>query len=127
MRTIACLVILALIGCNNDGTTSVSGKVLVDGQPLEQGDIIFEEADQSKPPVSSTISQGEYKAEMPPGNKKVRVMASRPAGQVDPLMGVAGRESAISPEFNVNSTLTLKVGATPVADANFEVKAAPKK
>lgn len=117
-----CLALLA--GCG-DRLAEVSGTVKIDGQPLEEGEIIFEEADQSKTPAAGKIAAGKYTVKTLPGNKKVRINASRPAKKPDPVLGAAAREAAVAPEFNEKTKLTATVKPGKQDGVDFEVKAAP--
>ncbi|HEX3147467.1 MAG TPA: hypothetical protein VHR66_05250 [Gemmataceae bacterium] len=116
--------LLALVGCSGS-ESSVSGTVLVDGQPLKEGDIIFEPADGNGTPAAGKIVDGKYTIKIAPGMKKVRINASRPARKVDPVMGAAARESMIAKEFNEQSTLTADIKSSKQDGVNFEVKSIP--
>jgi hypothetical protein len=123
-RWLGLVVVLACIGCNSS-ESSVSGSVTVDGQPLKEGDIIFEPADGQGSPAAGKIVDGKYSIKIAPGNKKVRINASRPAKKPDPVMGAAARESMIAKEFNEQSTLTADVKGGKQEGVNFEVKSIP--
>jgi hypothetical protein len=118
---VACL---ALAGCGQSAA-EVSGTVLLDGQPLKEGDIIFEEVDKSKSPAAAKIADGKYVVKMAPGMKTVKITASRPTRKIDPVMGSAAREQMIAKEFNEKTTLTAEVRAGTQEGVNFEVKAIP--
>jgi hypothetical protein len=111
-------------GCGSS-EAEVSGTVLMDRQPLKEGDIIFEEEDNSKTPVAGMIVDGKYTVKMVPGNKRVRIKASRPTKTPDPVMGTAARESMIAREFNEQSKLTVDVKPGQQRDVNFEVTSIP--
>jgi hypothetical protein len=123
-RWLGLVVVLACVGCNSS-ESSVSGSVTVDGQPLKEGDIIFEPADGQGSPAAGKIVDGKYTLKIAPGNKKVRINASRPAKKPDPVMGTAARESMIAKEFNEQSTLTADVKGGKQEGVNFEVKSIP--
>jgi hypothetical protein len=103
----------------------VSGAVNVDGKPLKEGDIIFEERDKSKTPAAGKIVEGKYTLRVLPGSKTVRISASRPTKKPDPLLGSAAREPMILPEFNERSTLTKDIKPGKQDGVNFEVKSIP--
>src|SRR3954470_999467 len=86
--------LLAAAGCSGS-ESSVSGTVNMDGQPLKEGDIIFEPADGQGSPAAGKIVDGKYTIKIAPGMKKVRINASRPTKKPDPVMGAAARESMI--------------------------------
>jgi hypothetical protein len=115
---------LLLAGCQ-DSMTEVSGTVLADGQPLEEGEIIFEEADQSKGPAAAKVTAGKYALRMTPGSKKVRITASRPAAKPDPVMGTAAREMMIPAEFNESSRLTVEIRSGRQTGVDFQVTTIP--
>ncbi|MFO0866428.1 MAG: hypothetical protein U0744_17580 [Gemmataceae bacterium] len=120
------LYLLTLAGCSN-GEAQVSGFVRLNGEPLAEGDIIFEETDKSKTPAAGKIVAGKYELKVLPGNKTVRINASRPTAKPDPLMGAAARESAIAKEFNERSTLKAEIKSGENKDVNFDVKPATTK
>lgn len=117
--------LVSLPGCG-DGTSEVSGAVLIDGKPLSEGEIIFEAADGKTTPAAGPIKDGKYAVTALPGAKKVRISASRPTAKLDPLMGVAARESMIRPEYNTQTTLTADVKPGRQENVDFEVKAIPQ-
>ncbi|WP_425619178.1 hypothetical protein NA78x_002915 [Anatilimnocola sp. NA78] len=125
VRSALCLALLLLAGCTGGAgpkTTEVSGKVTMDGAPLETGDVLFESLDQGVSPSSAPIVNGEYKAKVQPGKKTVRITSSRP-GAPDPVMGTGPPQQIVAKEFNAKSTLSHTVEATEQKDVNFEVKA----
>jgi hypothetical protein len=112
------------LGCG-DGLAEVSGTVTVDDRPLQEGEIIFEEADQSKSPAAGPIVGGKYTVQVPPGSKKVRINASRPTKKPDPVLGAAARESMIAPEFNERTRLTAEIKPGKQDGVNFAVQGTP--
>jgi hypothetical protein len=118
--------LFTLVGCGS-GEAEVSGLVRVNGEPLAEGDIIFEESDKSKTPAAAKIVAGKYELKVLPGKKVVRISASRPTAKPDPVMGAAAREAAIAKEFNTNSSLKVEIKSGNNKDVNFDVKPAPVK
>lgn len=57
------------------------------------------------------ITDGKYSLKMLPGAKKVRILASRPASKIDPVMGAAAKEAMIAVEFNEKTTLKAEIKA----------------
>ena len=86
-----CAVALAAAGCQR-GTQScsVSGTVSYRGHDVEEGEIIFADASQQVATAAGTITRGTYRVKMLPGNKTVRITASKPTGRI--LTGAMGVE-----------------------------------
>lgn len=74
-----------LIGCGGaDGTYSVTGQVTYQGQPLQQGTVMFNPTASDLPPVVGRIqSDGSYEVKAAPGDYKVVVNATT---EVDPSL-----------------------------------------
>lgn len=117
--------LVLLPGCDSKEITEVSGTVNVDGNPLKEGDILFESSDSSSAPAAGKIVDGKYSFKVPPGAKKVLITATREGKKKDAAMGAAAREQMIAPEFNVRTTLTADIKAGKQDGVNFEVKAIP--
>lgn len=117
--------VLSLGGCWSDGLGEISGTVLIDGQPLDEGEMILEAVNRDVTPQATEIIDGKYSLKIAPGKKIVRINASRPTKIPDPVMGAAARESRIMPEFNVHSQLTIEVEAGRKAGVDFQVKEIP--
>jgi hypothetical protein len=71
-------------GCGT-GEAVVSGEVVLDGQPVENGTITFEPADRDGPTMGGPIAGGRYEVHGPPGKKKVLVTAFRLTGKKVPV------------------------------------------
>jgi len=97
----------------------------MDGKPLPEGEIIFASPDASKTPVGGPIKNGQYSIMVLPGDKIVKIAASRPTKKPDPVLGAAAREAMIGEEFNLKTTLTYEVKPGKNEDVNFEVKSLP--
>jgi hypothetical protein len=119
------LALALLAGCAGKPQAEVAGTVKIDGQPLQEGEIIFAAADGQTAPSAATIVEGKYSLQVAPGKKLVRINASRPTKVVDPVMGTAARESMIPEEFNVQTKLTADVKPGKQEGVDFEVKAIP--
>ena len=125
VASIFLLVALApLAGCSVP-EAEVSGTVKIDGQPLKEGDILFEETDKSKTPAAGKIVDGKYALKVLPGSKLVRINASRPTGKVDPHMKSVGRESMVAAEFNERTTLKAEITPGKQEGVDFNVKSIP--
>jgi len=115
-----------LVGCGSGLETpaDVSGTVLLNATPLPDGEILFEDVDGKKAPVSTKIENGKYQAKVLPGVKKVVIRASRPAGKIDPLMKQAVSEQYLAEEFNEKSRLTAEIKPGEQDNVNFTVRPA---
>jgi len=91
MKRFCFLISLCLAaGCGGDptsGTSSVEGNVMLQGKPLDQGDIVFENVDANAKPKLAVgpIISGHFMVErMPPGSFKVAIKpkpaAAKPSG-----------------------------------------------
>jgi len=114
-----------LAGCGPQ-EAEVSGTVLMDEQPLKEGDIIFQETDNSVTPASGKIVDGKYTLRVLPGSKLVRINASRPPLIPDKVMGAAAREPMIKEEFNTRSTLKADVKPGKHQGVDFKVQSIPR-
>ena len=109
-----CVIVFAIFtvpGCNNDGTVKISGKVTVDGEPVESGSVAFAPADGKTSVEGAEIVNGEYNAKVPPGDKIVRIrgMKLQPSEVYD----------AVSQTKHVSST------AIRITDAKYEAADSP--
>ena len=104
-------IILGLSGCFGDGTVKISGKVTVDGAPVETGSIAFAPADGKTSVEGAEIINGEYQAKVPPGEKIVRIcgMKLQPSEVYD----------AVSNTTHVSSN------AIRITDAKYEAANSP--
>ena len=131
-HAVAAAWLLGAIGCglgcvSAEAPAEVSGTVLVDGQPLSDGEIVFVAADNSKAPAAGPVVNGKYAVAVTPGPKKVKIQASRAPGKPDPVMGSAARQARLGPEFNEKSKLTADVKPGKNEGVDFQVKELPKK
>lgn len=125
--------IATLIGCGRaEGpkTAVVSGKVTLNGAPLESGQIIFVPGDGVGIPSGAKISSGSYRADVPLGAKRVEIRAPKVVGQKDAYEGDPNSpkidliEEMVPPRYNSQSELkaTIATGSN-VQDFSLE---APK-
>jgi hypothetical protein len=85
-RTTWLLLALCLAGCRSDPRAGISGQVLVDGQPLEVGSILFQPTEGTQSPnAGSSIVDGEYEVPRPKGpmagKYRVEIHAFRKTGR----------------------------------------------
>lgn len=128
-----------LSGCSRstsrreEKTYPVQGTVLLDDQPLAEGEIWFKE------PAKGVfhlipIRDGKFQGQASAGEKRVEIFAYKVETTIDPAIkemygdqAEPGKISIIPPQYNVNSTLTATVKATENAAENtFEFKVTSK-
>lgn len=101
--TLAAFAFLVLLtGCGPSGpkVVPVSGTVTYNGQPLADGDIIFAPAAPGGLEYSGKIAAGKFSFKSEAGNKRVKIMASREEGPVDPQMGAPKRTMYIPAKYS---------------------------
>jgi hypothetical protein len=116
--------VLLTAGCGQK-LTEVSGTVTFDNSPVADGDIIFEDPDGKITPVAGKIVNGQYSVTVPPGSKKVRINASKPATKPDPVMGMMPIEPLIPKEYNTETKLTVDLKPGKQEGVNFDLKSHP--
>lgn len=104
------------MGCGHSGpvTHTVTGTVTFDGQPVEEGEIIFRAADGGSGSWETRIVAGSYRLEVTPGAKRVEITARRKieGGPVAESGEPAISYTAYIPEaYNEKSKLTASVTA----------------
>lgn len=125
-KTVQGLVVLALVmtGCSDPyaGRFDLSGKVTLEGQPLQDGTITFEPLENQKTASGGTITNGEFKVERKDGLAvgKYRVLITAGDGKTPANEEEAGGPSGanilsmdlIPPEWNTESKqeITIKDG-----------------
>ncbi len=113
--------LVLLCGCGS-GLVTVEGQVTWEGQPIEQGAIVFEPADGQGPSAGGKIQNGQYRlagdSAMQPGEKIVRITATRKTGRkievgppAPPGTFEEEIESYIPPEYNSQSKLRCTIPA----------------
>jgi hypothetical protein len=106
----------ALAGCGSEGR-AISGEVTVDGQPMEDGAILFvpDGGGSGRSEVGASIVNGKYSVEEgrgpKPGKYKVQIRWMKKTGKK--FQGADGVEDekvqALPPKFNTETTLTAEV------------------
>ncbi|HEY3391672.1 MAG TPA: hypothetical protein VGK58_03120 [Lacipirellulaceae bacterium] len=123
----SCLVSMAAHGCSSDSSKGiVSGTVTLDGQPLKSGLIRFIPADGRTPTAEATITDGEYSAQVPLGEKRVsisapKIVGKRKAYETADSPSVDIVEELLPARYNVTSELTLNVTGGR-QDAEFKLE-----
>jgi len=127
-----CLFLAAVgaIGCSSssDGPEliSVSGQVMLDGQPLSTGSILFKDPEGKSRSYFATIEEGTYETKMETGKRRVEVSAIRPVpGKMVPNAAGDGFEPAseqyLPARYNELSTLEIEVDGESQNDFVFEL------
>ena len=119
---LVCCVLPFVGGCGNDnplGRLPISGKVTLQGRPLDRGDIQFTPVGTlGKTKAGATITEGEYsvptESGLAPGKYVVRIFSSSggAAAAKDVMPGMQQSQIArerIPPQYNVNSKLQCEV------------------
>jgi hypothetical protein len=116
----------ALTACSNAGpseaTTDVSGKVMLNGNPVKDGTVTFEaDPPNGMPPGSATISDGTYKGKASVGTKIVRISSPQVVPGKKGPMDLEVREESIPAKFNTESQekVEVKAGANTI---DFDLK-----
>jgi hypothetical protein len=119
---------IAVSGCGSSVAT-VSGKVTFDSQPLANGTITFLPADGATATAGGKIENGTYSVQMPPGQKKVQVSATKVVGQRvvydDPKSPVIDDvREMLPPQYHANTILTVDAKAG-INKQDFDLKSKP--
>jgi hypothetical protein len=110
----ACL-LMAVSGCGDNSTLSVTGQVTFDGTPIKEGRILFRQVDGEQRAYSALITNGSYTVQCPPGKMRVEITASRPVpGKFDKSNGAPEPvgEMYVPEQYNAKSTLTAEVSSS---------------
>jgi hypothetical protein len=137
LRARMCLVLslaafLAAGGCSraSNGRLEISGKVTLDGAPLDQGLISFNPAKEKLPSAGAAIVAGAY--HMPaekgllPGAYKVAIDSADPSGATATAAQYTMRipVSRIPVKYNGETTLTAQVTDSGPNQFDFDIKSA---
>lgn len=98
---------VALAGCSNEPPQfEISGAVTYQGQPIADGQLVFEDETPAQGKWSAPIKDGRYKLKATAGAKLVRLSASKETGRIlEGGMGakVPERIDILPPQFNTQS------------------------
>jgi hypothetical protein len=133
-RLMASLLLGVAVGCGGGDAKrlAVSGRVTFDGQPIDQGQIIFSPTREGFTAVGA-IAGGAYTIESQkgpsPGAYVVRITAERPTGQKAKPGGYAAGQPAqdvyeqfIPPKYNDSSELAIELKDRSQVVHDFELK-----
>ena len=139
LRTPCCVCLASLLvglvwGCgpaNPLGRKAISGKVLLDGVPLERGSISFEPQQKGGVSSGAVITNGHYRIEaakgLPVGDYLVRIHSSK-GGDGATADAPPGPTTKLSPaelipaEYNRNSAQVVKVTADGPNEFSFDIR-----
>jgi len=117
----------ALAGCDRGSPLySVSGEVTFAGEPVAAGAIVFADAACSADAHSARIEAGRYALRTTPGDKTIRITATRETGKIiEGAMGVTYPETidVIPPRYNTKTELHQTVA--PQAGQVFDFRLDP--
>jgi hypothetical protein len=129
---------LVLVGCSGDdplGRLKISGKVTLDGTPLDSGTIHFEPLDAAGGSGAGghggggVITDGKYelpaKHGLPEGNYRVSISAPEASDQ-EPVMGreLPPPAERIPERYNIQSQLTARVTSDGPNTFDFQLESA---
>ncbi len=119
------LAMLSTLGCGgpNEDLQSVTGSVTFEGQPLDDGRILFTPEQPSAAPVMAVVDQGQFTLELPPGAYRVEIDASRIAPNQEGLDGLPSYVSYIPARYNQQSELTATVTSGGSNHLTFQLHA----
>jgi hypothetical protein len=115
------LAFLFILGCGPAApkTVVVVGTVTWKGEPVPDGDIIFEPVGDNITSDHAEIRDGAYEADVKVGNKRVRILATRESDKFKHLGMQGGREQYLPARYNSESTLTATIRAGEENRYNF--------
>jgi hypothetical protein len=116
------IAILLTAGCSpaEPKPVKITGKVVLDKEPMAAGDIYFQPGD-GRVPVQTKIVRGEYSLAAPPGEYRVVINQYRDSGKKN-AYGDPQMESTIPQRYNVNTELKATVSADGPTEFNFEIE-----
>ncbi len=122
---VALFCLLPLVGCGGAGAT-VSGKVTLDGSPLDDATITFVPiAGGQRQAAWAAVKSGEYaihpKDGLGTGQFRVEIRALRPTGEKSADPELIPAKEAVPAKYNSKSDLTVEIKPGKNA-ADFELK-----
>lgn len=114
-----CLVLPVLlgmiVGCQQGNSTTLTGKVTLDGKPIENGTISLIPADGNTATAGTRITNGEYSLALPPGTKRVEISAAEVVSRRAAYQGESNSpqvdvmKSIIPARYNRESELSIEI------------------
>lgn len=118
-------VMVSLAGCGQPGipTYVVTGTVLVNGKPVDQGDIVFVPFDERIAPEGGRIVAGKYAMRAKAGRNRVEIMALDLGPNTVMIDGVPIAKNYLPPKYNAESVLDGEVKPHNSNQFDFELNA----
>jgi hypothetical protein len=122
----ALMALLIVPGCGSGGPQEyqVTGSVTFDGQPVEDGEIIFFPANGEGVPRAARIENGQFQCRLLEGEKQVQITATRESPE-PASDGLPNYESYIPAMYNTESKLTAEVKAKGDNVLTFDLQSRP--
>jgi hypothetical protein len=114
------LALAILTGCGEANLYKVAGEVTWQGQPVEDGQIVFLPEDGNLHPVAVKIVNGKFEARVPPGRMKVEVHGQKDMGYNE-AMHQNTKAPYIPHEYNAQTTLKFEVERNDQNRADFRL------
>jgi hypothetical protein len=129
MRTRYLIFLLSVFlsaGCGQEGPelAEVSGRVTLDGQPLELVDVVFQPSDGTPPSTGRTDADGCYQLLYKRGMMGART--GEHTVRIDFTSNLVAKPPRIAPRYNTQSELRGEVKAEEDNVFDFELKSEPK-
>jgi hypothetical protein len=118
---------LLALGCGNGPRKyPVSGRVTLDGNPLEAGDIYFMPVDPNVAAEAGKITAGAFRFDSPDGKMRVEIRASREVPGKKSPMGNVQKLEFIPARYNRETTLEAEVQPKGENVFTFELRSGEK-
>lgn len=113
------LLLAVIAGCSSSPQDCpVTGEVTLDGKPLPEAEISFNDQDTKIAPGVAPVTNGAFQFSVKPGKKTVRVYARKLVPGTNPPM----YNEALPPRYNSESELTADVTAGGANKFTFALK-----
>ena len=124
IATLMGLAVSFFAGCGPaaPSTYHITGNVSYEGEPVQEGTIVFYPQEPNGVEDTAPIKAGKYDAQVKKGKKKVVINALREEGEIDPAMGVRPRKPYLPPEYSVESMTKLQADVAADGTYDFELK-----
>jgi hypothetical protein len=125
-RFAAVFLVVAVVGgpgCQQSETSvPVTGRVMMDGNPVARGRILFVKSDNDPAPLETTIVDGAFSLNLLPGGRKVLVYVYGTKKLPNIEKVIADPQSNLAPpRYNKNTELKAEVTALGPNELTFEL------